>query len=66
MLGNRLKRIVAIVIDESQSAFVPGRLITDNVLVASETMPCIDQRKKGKDALMAIKLDMSKAYNRVE
>ena len=66
MLGNRLKRIVAIVIDESQSAFVPGRLITDNVLVASETMHCIDQRKKGKDALMAIKLDMSKAYNRVE
>ena len=66
MLGNRLKRIVAIVIDESQSAFVPGRLITDNVLVASETMHCIDQRKKGKDALMAIKLDMSKAYNRVK
>ena len=66
VLGNRLKRIVAIVIDESQSTFVPGRLITDNVLVASETMHCIDQRKKGKDALMAIKLDMSKAYNRVE
>lgn len=61
LLANRPKRILAKVINESQSAFVPGRLITDNVLVAFETMHCIDRRKVGKDALMAIKLDMSKA-----
>ena len=29
-------------------------------------MHCIDQRKKGNEALMAIKLDMSKVYDRVE
>ena len=36
------------------------------MLVAFEMMHCIDQRRKGKEALMAVKLDMSKAYDRVE
>ena len=42
VLANRLKKILKEVIDESQSAFVLGRSITDNVLVAFETMHCID------------------------
>ena len=37
----------------------------DNVLVAFETLHCINQKRKGKKGLMAIKLDMSKAYNRL-
>ena len=53
-------------ISESHSAFVPGRQITNNVLVSFETIHCIDQRRKGKEGLMAIKLDMSKAYDRVK
>ena len=66
VLANRLKKVLAVVIDEAQSAFVSGRLIMDNVLVVFETMHSIDQRKKGKEALMTIKLDISKAYDKVK
>ena len=45
---------------------MPRRLITDNVLVAFETMHNIDQRRKGKEVLMVLKLNMSKAHDWVE
>ena len=48
------------------NTFVPGRLITDNVLVAFETLPHMHHNKIGREGAMAMKLDMSKAYDRVE
>lgn len=66
VLANRLKQVLDYVISDSQSAFISGRLITDNIMVAFEVMHYMKRKSRGKEAWMALKLDMSKAYDRVE
>lgn len=63
---NRLKKSLDSIISPTQVAFVLGRLISDNVLVGFKCIHAIKNRKKGKEGQVAIKLDMSKGFDRVE
>src|SRR3954469_10225652 len=62
-LVNRLRPILGEVISEAQGSFVPGRLITDNVVIAFECMHYIQQEKDPEKIFCAYKLDLSKAYD---
>jgi hypothetical protein len=66
VLANRLKKVLPHIISSNQRTFIPGRLIIDNILVAFEALHTMVARIKGKKGYMALKLDMSKAYDRVK
>ena len=64
--ANRLKKLLPSIITKHLSAFVKYRLIMDNILIAFETLHCMKNYRSGSTGYMALKLDMSKAYDRVE
>ena len=66
VLANRVKPILPNIISDSQSAFVPDRLISDNTSVAYEMLHRLRNKRKGKIGHMAVKLIISKVYDRVE
>ena len=65
-IANCLKKIITKLVSKTQSAFTSDRLISNNILIAFETLHHLKNKRNGKSALMALKLDMNKAYDRVE
>ncbi|XP_024178720.1 uncharacterized protein LOC112184715 [Rosa chinensis] len=66
VLANRLKCILPHIVSPLQSAFVPGRLISDNTLVATEVAHFMKKLRHQADGFFSLKLDISKAYDRLE
>lgn len=66
VLANRLKEFFPVIISPQQSASIPGRLITDNVLTAFEILHSMHTRMWSRVGFMGLKLDMNKFYDRVE
>lgn len=64
-IANRVKSILLDVISKTKSAFIPNHLITDNAMVVFEIFHFLRKKRRGGRGL-ALKLDMSKAYDRVE
>lgn len=54
------------VIHPSQSAFAHGRLITDNAIAAFESFYTLNMGARECDQHLALKLDMSNVFDRVE
>lgn len=61
-ITNRLKPLM----HSNQSAFILDKLITDNIMVAHELLHSLKEKKNGRIWKMAVKLDISKVYDRVK
>lgn len=66
VLANRLKPTLNSIISTNQSAFIEGRLLTDNALIAFEANHYIRRKTQGINGVAGMKVDVSKAYDRLE
>jgi hypothetical protein len=66
LLANRLKACLEKCVSEEQSAFVEGTSILDNALIAIEVIHALKRKTKGRKGELALKTDISKAYDKVD
>ncbi|KAM6583771.1 hypothetical protein CsatB_010773 [Cannabis sativa] len=65
VVANRLKSVMPSIISDTQSAFLQGRLISDNIMIAYEIIHHLKRKRRGRDGYMALKLDVRKAYDKL-
>lgn len=66
VMANRLKPCLNTILSDKQSAFIEGRLLTDNALLAFEINHYIHRKSQGKCGVAGLKIDVAKAYDRLE
>lgn len=64
VITNRIKGVLGKLVNENQSAFIVGRQITNNVLLAQELLRGYNRKQKVKKC--ALKIDLQKAYDTLD
>lgn len=64
VLASRIQKVIASVISDTQSGFIPGRKIVDNVIVAHELVQAYNRKNISPRCM--IKVDIQKAYDTVD
>ena len=62
VLANRMKKVMALIVDETQSAFIEGRHLLHSVLIVNEV---IEEAKRSNKSCLVFKVDYEKAYDSV-
>lgn len=62
ILALRIKKVMPFLVGETQSAFIKGKQILDNALIANEV---VHWAKKYRKVVVLLKLDFQKAYDMV-
>ncbi|KAA3460385.1 reverse transcriptase [Gossypium australe] len=66
VIVNRFRQMLHHCIDDSQGAFIPGKQITDIIFMAYKILHWFKKRRGNSNRGFALKLDMSKAYDRIK
>lgn len=64
VIAKKLHDVIHTIICDSQAGFIPGRKISDNILLAHELVEAYTRKNMSPRSML--KIDMHKAYDSVE
>ena len=65
-IASRSKQALSHIISVNQNSFIPKHLITHDVLIAVETPHYLNYKYRRRKGNIALKLEMSKTYDKIE